>query len=61
MLAAGLGLLAALISITTATGELPEGGWYIAMLTGLTAVVLVAAGIVLGIVHLASRTRRAAA
>ncbi|HET6694467.1 MAG TPA: hypothetical protein VFG97_09180 [Pedococcus sp.] len=61
VLAAGFGLLAALILITTATGELPHGGWYIAMLTGLTALVLVAAGIVLGIVHLASRTRRAAA
>ena len=45
--------------ITTATGELPEGGWLIAMVTGLTALLLLGAGIVLGIAHLASR--RAAA
>jgi DMSO reductase anchor subunit len=52
-------LLAALIALTTATGERPEGGWPIAMVTGLTALVLLGAGVVLGIAHLASR--RAAA
>jgi hypothetical protein len=60
LLAAGAGLLAALIAITTATGELPDGGWLIAMVTGLTALVLLGAGIVLGIAHLAARARRGA-
>jgi hypothetical protein len=58
LLACGAGLLAALIAITTATGELPDGGWLIAMVTGLTAIVLLAAGIVLGIAHLAGRPQR---
>ena len=60
LLAGGAGLLAALIAITTATGELPDGGWLIAMVTGLTALVLLGAGIVLGIAHLASRRCAAA-
>lgn len=59
-LAGGAGLLAALIAMTTATGELPDGGWLVAMVTGLTAIVLIGAGIVLGIAHLAARTRRGA-
>jgi hypothetical protein len=59
-LVAGGGLLAALIAATTATGELPDGGWLIAMVIGLTSIVLLGAGVVLGIAHLASRpTRRA--
>jgi hypothetical protein len=60
LLAGGAGLLAALIAITTATGELPDGGWLIAMVTGLAACVLLGAGIVLGIAHLAARSRRGA-
>ena len=60
VLAAGGGLLASLIVITTATGELPEGGWLVAMVTGLTAIVLITAGTVLGITHLAGRTSRRA-
>jgi peptidoglycan/LPS O-acetylase OafA/YrhL len=58
--ASGAGLLAALIIVTTATGELPEAGWFIAMITGLTALVLIGAGLVLGIAHLASRPSRRA-
>jgi peptidoglycan/LPS O-acetylase OafA/YrhL len=58
--AAGAGLLAALIAVTTATGELPEGGWLLAMITGLTALLLLGAGLVLGIAHLASRPSRRA-
>ena len=54
-LAAGAGLLALLIATTTATGELPQAGWLIAMVTGLTALLLLGAGIMLGIAHLASR------
>jgi hypothetical protein len=58
---AGTCLLAALIATTTATGELPAGAWLVAMITGLTAIVLIAAGVVLGITHLASRPARRAA
>jgi len=61
LLAAGAGLLAALIATTTATGELPDGGWLIAMISGLAAVTLLGAGIVLGIIHLAARPHRRAA
>lgn len=61
LLASGAGLLAALIAATTATGELPDGGWLIAMVTGLTAVVLLGAGFVLGLAHLAGRPQRRAA
>jgi hypothetical protein len=60
LLAAGAGLLMALIATTTATGELPDGAWFIAMVTGLTALMLLGAGIVLGIAHLASRPSRGA-
>ena len=58
LLAGGGAVLAALIAITTATGELPEGAWLVAMITGLAGLVLVGAGIVLGIAHLASRANR---
>ena len=60
VLATGGGLLAALIATTTATGELPEGGWLIAMLIGLTAIVLLSTGVAMGIAHLASRPARRA-
>jgi hypothetical protein len=52
--------LAALILVTTATGELPAGGWFVAMITGLTALVLIGAGLVLGVAHLAGRPSRRA-
>jgi hypothetical protein len=55
LLAAGVGSMAALIVITTATGELAEGWWFVAMLVGLASLLLVAAGVVLAVVHLASR------
>ena len=58
LLAAGSGLMVALIATTTATGELPDGGWLVAMVTGLTALMLLGAGLVLGIAHLASRLHR---
>jgi hypothetical protein len=58
--AAGGVLLAALVAITTATGELPEAGWFVAMVAGLTAVLLLGVGLVLGIVHLAGRPARRA-
>ena len=61
LLAGGAAVMAALIAITTATGELPDGGWLIAMITGLTALLLIGAGVVLGIAHLASRPSRGTA
>jgi len=61
LLAAGGTVLAALIATTTATGELPDGMWFAAMVTGLTALVLIGAGIVLGVAHLASRAGRSTA
>jgi hypothetical protein len=60
LLAGGAALMAALIGLTTVTGELPSGTWLIAMITGLTALVLMGAGVVLGIAHLASRPSRGA-
>jgi hypothetical protein len=48
-LASGVALLFALIVITTITGELPSGGWFVAMTAMLTSFVLIATGIVLGI------------
>ncbi|MEY2570657.1 MAG: hypothetical protein QOE63_1007 [Acidimicrobiaceae bacterium] len=58
VLGAGVALIASLVAVTTATGELPNGGWLAAMVTGLTAIVLMSAGILLGIGHLASRPGR---
>ena len=45
----GTALLASLIAATTATGELPSGGWFVAMLAGLTSLSMIATGVVLGI------------
>ncbi len=61
LLAGGSAVMAALIAVTTATGELPESTWLIAMIIGLTALVLIGAGIVLGIAHLAARPNRSPA
>ena len=60
VLAAGAGLMAALVAITTAIGELPDHGWLVAMITGLTAIVLMSLGAVLGVTHLATRPSRRA-
>lgn len=48
VLAGVLGLVA-LILVTTITGELPQGGWYIAMVTMLTSFALITAGVLLRI------------
>jgi hypothetical protein len=45
----GAGLLVALIVVTTITGELHNGTWYIAMVAMLTSFALIATGVVLGI------------
>ena len=49
LLLGGVALLATLIVVTTITGELPSGGWYIAMATMFTSFGLIGAGVVLGI------------
>ncbi len=49
LLLAGAGLLAAVIVATSLTGELPDGGWFVAMAASLTAFGLMGAGVVLGI------------
>jgi hypothetical protein len=54
----GVALLTGLVLVTRATGELPEGGWFLAMVTGLTAIVLITTGLVLGVVHVAGRAHR---
>jgi hypothetical protein len=61
LLAGGTALLALLIAATTVIGELPDGGWLVAMVTGLTAILLIGAGVVLGIAHLAARLSRSTA
>jgi hypothetical protein len=58
LLGGGSVVLAVLIATTNATGELPEGAWFVAMVTGLTGLILIGAGIVLGIAHLFSRANR---
>lgn len=49
LLVAGVVLMGALVAVTSATGELPSAGWVVAMATGLGALGLIGAGIVLGI------------
>ena len=49
LLLAGLVLLGALVVVTTIAGELPDGGWYVAMATMFTSFGLIGAGVVLGI------------
>jgi hypothetical protein len=61
LLTAGGAVLAVLIATTTASGELPNGLWFVAMITGLTGLLLIGAGIVLGIAHLAARLNRSTA
>lgn len=56
LLGGGAVLLVAEIIVTTITGELPDGGWYVAMVVGLTSIVLMAVGIVLGITSRLART-----
>jgi hypothetical protein len=56
LLLGGVVLLGSIAGITTATGELDDGWWYVAMLGLLTSFLLIAAGVVVGI---ASRFRTA--
>jgi hypothetical protein len=50
LLVGGVTLMGSLIVVTTLTGELPDGGWFIAMVAMLTSLGLIGAGLVLGIV-----------
>lgn len=56
LLLAGVALLVSFIVGTTIIGELPDGGWYVAMASLLTSLALIGAGVVLGV---AGRTSRA--
>ena len=58
VLTAGVVLMAGLVIVTNRTGELPEGGWFLAMVLGLTAIVLIVTGVILGVVHVAGRAHR---
>jgi hypothetical protein len=53
LLAAGAGVLAAVIVATNAAGEVEESMWWPMMIAILAALVTVAAGLVLGVAHLA--------
>lgn len=52
LLLSGSGLLATLVVVTTITGELHNGLWYVAMLTMFTSFGLIGTGVVLGIAGL---------
>ena len=52
----GGAILAALIVVTNLTGELPEGFWLPTMLAGLTALVLMTIGMILGVTRLLTRS-----
>lgn len=49
LLLAGAALLSTVVVVTTITGELPSGGWYVAMASLLASFGLMGTGIVLGI------------
>lgn len=55
VLVGGAGLLAAVLITANVTGEVPEGFWFPLVVTGFTAFVLMALGLILGLVHLTSR------
>jgi hypothetical protein len=57
LLGAGVALLATVIGVTTATGELSEPGWAIAAITFLVSVSLLGVGVILGLVRLTDRRR----
>ncbi len=59
-LTGGAGILAAVIAITTVTGEVDDSMWWPLMTTVVCALMLVAAGLVLGVAHRSgSRPRNA--
>jgi di/tricarboxylate transporter len=51
-LVGGAAALAALVVVTTITGELPEGGWFLAMAVLLASLASVLTGLLLGVVRL---------
>lgn len=56
-LAAGSAVLIGVVIVTTLTGELSDSAWLPAMIVLLGAIVAIATGLVLGVVHFAD-TRR---
>jgi hypothetical protein len=58
VLGGGAALLTALFVVTGVLGDLPDGGWMVAMTTGLAALLLMAAGLALGVAHLLTRPVR---
>lgn len=57
LLVSGAALLATVVGVTTATGELSEPAWAIAAATLLVSVSLLGAGVILGLVRLTDRRR----
>ena len=57
LLAVGAALLATVIAVTTASGELSEPAWAGAAVTFLVSVSLLGAGVILGLVRLTDRRR----
>lgn len=51
-LVGGVVALVGLVVVTTITGELPEGGWFLAMLVLLASMASVLTGLLLGVVRL---------
>jgi hypothetical protein len=58
LLMGGAGLLTALIVTVNLTGEVPEDFWLPTMIAGLTAIVLMAMGLILGVIQLTTRGAR---
>ncbi len=55
----GAALFAALIVTVNVTGEVDDGWWFPMVITGLTAIVLMAIGLILGVAHFVGDARRA--
>jgi hypothetical protein len=55
LLIVGPAAIAVFAAVTTATGELPAGGWFIGMVVLLAALVTTGAGIVLGVTQFVQR------
>lgn len=58
LVASGGGVFGALIVAVNVTGEVPDDLWLPMVITGLTALVLMAMGLILGVVRIATTTTR---
>lgn len=61
LLITGVAIMATLIGVTTVTGEVPGDLYWPTMFAGLTGIVLIAAGAILGLARLASNGQRTTA